>query len=154
MLVNYLMVFGIALIPFVELRLAIPLGIGMGLSPVLVFLTAVIADILLGFLLIEILYLLDKWIPHWKLLGIGKFYLRTRKKAHRKISHFTEKYGLVGVALFIAVPLPGSGVYTGSLGAFLIALEKKRFRLACVIGATISGLVVTLLSLGVFGLFR
>lgn len=150
MFLDYLFVFGIALLPFVELRLAIPLGIGMGLSPLLVFIVAVIADILLGFLLIEILYLLDAWLPQWKIFGIGRFYTRVRNRAHRKMHDFTERYGLLGVALFIAIPLPGSGVYTGSLGAFLIGLKKSKFRLACAVGATISGLLVLAISLGAF----
>jgi uncharacterized membrane protein len=153
MLLHYALVFGIALLPFVELRLAIPIGIGMGLSPLLVFLTAVTADILLGFLLIELLSWIDSWLPHWKFLKIGHIYGRVKEKSHRKLHRFTEKYGVLGVALFIAVPLPGSGVYTGTLGAFLIGLDKRRYRIACVSGVLIAGVIVTFLSVGAFSFF-
>ena len=144
--------FGVALLPFVELRLAIPMGIGMGLSPLIVFLLAVIADILLGLVLIEVLFWLDKWIPNWKFLHIGKFYSRVREKTRTKMHRFTEKYGVWGVALFIGIPLPGTGVYTGTLGAFLIGLDKKHYRKSCVIGVLLAAVIVTALSLGIFEL--
>jgi len=153
MLLHYALVFGIALLPFVELRLAIPFGIGMGLSPLLVFLTAVVADILLGFVLIELLTWLDRIVPTWKFLSIGKIYLHIKHKTSARMHRFTEKYGVLGVALFIAVPLPGSGVYTGTLGAFLIGLDKRRYRIACVAGVVIAGIIVTFLSVGAFSFF-
>ncbi len=151
MFLKYLSIFGIALLPFVELRLAIPIGISMNLLPFFVFIVAVLADILLGFILIEILSTLDTWISQWNLFGIGTFYQKVRTTSRKKLHRFVKKYGVLGVALFIAIPLPGSGVYTGTLGAFLIGLDKKHYRWACVLGVVIAALIVTLLSVGVAG---
>lgn len=58
-----------------------------------------------------------------------------------------EKYGELGVAVFIGIPLPGSGVYTGAFGAYLLGLDKRKFGVANVIGVLIAGVAVTVLCL-------
>ena len=135
----------ISFLPFVELRLAIPIGIlQMGLPWPLVFIICVIADIILGILLIHFLGWINKLLTQWEFTR--KYYVRTRDKTHKRMRHFTKKYGLLGVALFIAIPLPGSGVYTGTLGAFLIGLEKKRYYVALAIGVVFASIIVTFLT--------
>ena len=58
-----------------------------------------------------------------------------------------DKYGEIGIALFIGIPLPGSGVYSGSLGANLIGLKYKKFIIANILGVLIAGIIVTIIVL-------
>ena len=71
----------------------------------------------------------------------------------RKIKPLVDKYGLFGVSLFIAIPLPGSGSYTGAVAAYILGIGYKKFILANLIGVIIAGTIVTLTSLGILNLF-
>jgi len=79
-----------------------------------------------------------------------KFVIRTQHKIENKV----EKYGELGLALFIGVPLPGSGVYTGALAAFILGLNFKKFLIATVIGVFIAGILVTIATLTGVGIFE
>ena len=74
--------------------------------------------------------------------------MRTQKNIQKSV----DKYGELGVALFIGVPLPGSGVYSGALGAYVIGLNFKKFIIADIIGVLIAGTIVTIISTGVLQL--
>ena len=146
----------ITLIPGLELRASIPIGIlgggfswlSMGeaqLSPVVVVIVCLIANILLGwavFLLMgPVIRLFERfaWFQRWvdPLL----------QRAHRKLGPYVTKYGGIGVAIFIGVPLPGSGVYTGAVGAYLLGVSKRSFAWANVLGVLIAGAAVTAVTL-------
>ena len=148
----------VTFIPLLELRASIPLGIlsggtkvfgltlqGFGLNFILVFIVCVISNIILGIL---VYFFLDKFVKH--LMGFGlfaKYYNRKLKKTQRKIEPYVRKYGTFGVSLFIGLPLPGSGSYTGALGAYLLGLGYKKFVIANIIGVVIAGIIVTILTL-------
>ena len=77
---------------------------------------------------------------------------RSRKKIHNRV----ERFGYLGLMLFVAIPLPITGAYTGTLGAWVLGLEPKKTFLAVLGGVIISGIIVTLISyLGIeaFSLF-
>lgn len=76
---------------------------------------------------------------------IGNKLTKTRKKA----SPYVQKYGFLGLLIFVAIPLPGTGVYTGSAAAWLLGLDWKRSFIAVSGGAVVASLIVLLLSLGV-----
>lgn len=145
----------LTLLPITELRASIPFGIlGLGYPWFTVFMIAVITNILLGLLLYLII---DKiiWIAT-RIKIIDKLYNRYIEKTQRKIKRYTEKYGELGVAVFIGIPLPGSGVYTGSLVAYLLGLKYKKFLIANIIGVLIAATVVTIVTLtggGIFSVF-
>ena len=139
----------ITLLPFLELRASIPYGILKGMSGPLVFLIAAGVNILLGL----VLYPLVGWI-----VGVGtrisfvdRLYQHYVVKIQKKLHRLTEKYGEWAIAAFIAVPLPGSGVYSGALAAYLIGLSYRKFLVACVIGVAIAGVLVTLISVSGVG---
>ena len=67
---------------------------------------------------------------------------RARKKVHAKV----EKYGYLGLALFVAIPLPITGAYTGALGAWVLGLEPKKTFLAVLLGVIIAATVVTIVT--------
>ena len=68
--------------------------------------------------------------------------IRNQKKVHK----YVEKYGVLGLGLFIGVPLPGSGVYSGALAAYLLGFKFKEFFKAAIIGVLIAGVIITLIS--------
>ncbi|MFC1730511.1 COG2426 family protein [candidate division KSB1 bacterium] len=133
------------MLPFLELRWSIPYGIlKMKMGWPLVFVVCVIANILIA----PIIYLfLDKVIHLFlKVKFINKIYQHYVAKTQKKIHKYVEKYGEWAVAVFIGIPLPGSGVYSGMLASYLIGLGYKKSFIAAVIGVLIAGTVVTLIS--------
>ena len=128
--------------PFLELRASIPYGLlntdlGMGW----VLLIAVLANIVLA----SVLYLFFNYVIHLflRVEKINRLYNHFVVRAQRKIHPYVEKYGIIGLALFIGIPLPGSGVYMGALGAYLLGYEFKEFMLAAVVGVVIAAAAVT-----------
>lgn len=145
----------ITLIPALELRASIPYGIlKLGMHWLDVFLICIIANMILG---IIIYFLLDKAVHLFtKIKWIRKLYDRVVIRAQKKIQPYVEKYGTIGVALFIGVPLPGSGVYTGALGSYIIGLNYRQFIIANIVGVLLAGIAVLLITLfgaGAWGFF-
>jgi uncharacterized membrane protein len=136
----------ITLLPFLELRASIPYGIlNTDMHWFFVFFICVITNIILGF----ILYFFIKEII-WIATRIGfieNIYHKYVEKTQKKIDKYVEKYGELAIAVFIGIPLPGSGVYSGALAAYLIGLSKRKFIIACIIGVLIAGILVTIVSL-------
>ena len=136
----------ITFLPFLELRASIPYGIiKLGMSWISVFLIAVVSNIVLGVLL----FLLMKWIIAivTKIKAVDRFWNRYVEQTQKKIHKAVEKHGEWAVAVFIGIPLPGSGVYSGALAAYLIGLDFKKFLVANIIGVLIAGIIVTIISL-------
>ena len=132
----------LGMLPVSELRGAIPYGIlNTGLSTPVVFVLAVAANMLvipLVFFLLDFLHPLFIRIGPYAFL-FDKFVKRTRKKAVR----YTEKYGWIGLMLFVAIPLPVTGAYTGTLAAWLLGIDRKRAMLALSLGVLTAGAIVT-----------
>ena len=142
----------LTLTPFLELRASIPYGIIIQqMDAFFVFLLCVITNILLA----PVLYVfLDKFVHiFFYFKPIEKLYHKHVEITQKKIHKYIEKYGWVGVAIFIGIPLPGSGVYSGALGSYVLGLSFKKFMLAAAVGVLIAGIIVTIISvLGVNGL--
>lgn len=143
------------LVPTFELRASIPYGIiYLNMNWLLVFVIAVIANIILGI----IVFVLMEWIIKiiTKIPFINSLWSKYVEKTQAKIKSGVEKYGEWAIAIFIGIPLPGSGVYTGALAAFLIGLDEKKFFVANIIGVLIAAVIVTIISVtidGTSGLF-
>ncbi len=164
MIIPIILIVLLTFLPLVELRLSIPVGIlqgsvdlpfgitlfGLGINPLVVFVIAVLSNILLGFALFHIWELLDHKLRN---SIIKKPYTKFMNKSHRKLKKFVDKYGVLGVAFFIGIPIPGSGVYAGSLGSFVLGLDRKQFYKATIIGVLIAGILVTAITLGGISLF-
>lgn len=134
------------LVPALELRASIPWGIfGMGedISWPYVVIVCTLANIVLGWMVFLVLgpcfNLVRRW--GWFDRRIWPILERTR----HKISPYVEKYGEIGVAVFIGIPLPGSGVYTGAFGSYLLGVDKRKFAVANVLGVLIAATAVTCL---------
>jgi len=131
----------LTLLPTLELRASIPYGIfSTNLHWSVVFLIAVMVNILLG----PIVYTFVDKALHivLRIKTADKLYTWYQKKIQKKITKKVERYGELGLALFIGVPLPGSGSYSGAIAAHLLGINFKRFFLANVIGVLIAGIIV------------
>ena len=147
MIKDFFWVFLVAMIPVVELRGAIPIGCGLGLPAFEVFVAAVLGNLLpVPFIILfirKIFILIRKWWP-W----LNNMVTRLENKALSK-SDFIHKYELLGLALFVAIPLPGTGAWTGALIAALMDIRIKRSLPAIFIGVIVAGAIITLLSYGI-----
>lgn len=138
----------VTLVPALELRASIPWGIfkmsDQVTLPVVVFI-CIVVNIVLGWLVFWVLgpacTFIRKWV--WFDRRIWPLLEHTRHRIHP----YVEKYGEIGVAVFIGIPLPGSGVYTGAFGAYLLGLDRRKFAVANVIGVLIAAAAVTALCL-------
>jgi uncharacterized membrane protein len=134
---DYLWIALITLVPWIELRASIPIGVlDNELNPLLVFLIAVIVNILLFFPIYFGLKFAHKYVKHWK------FYERTTTRIRKKGEPYIKKYGFIGLGIFIGIPLPGSGVYSGTLLAWLVDMDWKKAFAAAIIGVLIAGSIV------------
>jgi uncharacterized membrane protein len=145
----------VTFLPIFELRASIPLGIlKYNMHWIDVFIICVIANIAIGIL---VFFLLDKCVHLViRIKFIGRLYNRLVVKTRKKIKPYVEKYGTLGVAVFIGIPLPGSGVWTGALGSYLMGLRYRDFIIACIVGVLIAAVAVTLIVLfgaGAWGFF-
>lgn len=146
-------VFFCSMIPIIELRGAIPLGAGLGLPFWQSYLIAVIGNMIpVPFILLFIRKILD-WMERSKVGFFNKvagFINRKAEKNRPKI----EKYSFWGVALFVAIPLPVTGAWTGSLVAATIGMKFWKAVLSSLIGVMIAGVIMTLGSYGVVAAFK
>lgn len=143
----------LALLPISELRGAIPLGFAQSLPIILVFAFAVVFNILvipLVYLFLETLHKFLYKIPFYK-----RFFDYMVARTQKKMQKF-RKYEYWGLFFFVAIPLPITGAYTGTLAAWLIGLEKRKAFIPLALGVIVAGIIVTLvlyLGLETFQLF-
>ncbi|MGC9310594.1 MAG: COG2426 family protein [Candidatus Aenigmatarchaeota archaeon] len=151
----------VTFLPGLELRAGIPYGIlggkvslpfgytlgGLGLNPLIVVPVVLLANILLGEF---IFWALNTILPYvLKIKPLERVYTHCVRRVQKKARTYVGRYGVFGLALFIGVPLPGSGVWSGALAAFILGFAHKGFSIANVAGVLIAGTIVTLLTLGV-----
>lgn len=130
--------------PISELRGGIPLGISLGLNPLFTFFIAVVANALIFFPIFFALRLFyDKVL--YRIPLFDKYLDSLRKRGKPKV----DKYGFWGLALFVAVPLPITGAYTGTILAWLLGMDWKKAFLAVGLGVIVAGVIVLLITLGV-----
>ena len=146
MLVNALYVFLISMVPLIELRASIPAGAALGLPWYVTIVAAIIGNLLpVPFILLFVRKVFDWMRKYPKLKKIVDFCENKFAKKVAKAGN-TAFWTLVG---FIAIPLPGTGAWTGSGIAAVCVVPFKKGLLAAVIGVTIAAVVVTLISYGV-----
>ena len=143
----------LTLMPVTELRVGLPVAIFYALDnniPIaLIFALIVLINILLIFL---IFYFLDNL--HYVLMDLKfykKFFELHLRKFQKKVDKFERRYeafGFLALVLFVAIPLPGTGAWTGCLAAWLLGLERKKSILSISLGILIAGLLVLLVTLG------
>lgn len=138
---TYLLMALLGIVPISELRGAIPYGFINGIPLIQCFAISVLANALvapIGFLFLNTVHrILDRWSLYHRLFD--KTVARARTKVEEKI----DKYGLVGLMLFVAIPLPITGAWTGTLGAWVLGLDRKKSILSIALGVLIAGIIVS-----------
>ena len=151
-MIKYLWIFLISMVPIVELRGAIPVGVGMGLVIVPVYIVSIIGNMLP----VPFIYLFARRVLTWgsDKKYIGKWFswmLAKGEKAGQKIQGRSGVGVFLGLMLFVGIPLPGTGAWTGTLAASILDLDFKKSTIATMGGVLLAGIIMGLVSAGVFG---
>ena len=136
--------------PVVELRGAIPFGLALGMDPVTCYIAAVLGNCIpIPFIILfieHVFILMRKMSPKFAAL-VDKLEQRAADK-----SDVVQKYALWGLVILVAIPLPGTGAWTGSLVAALMNIPLRKSGPACALGVVIAGVIVMAISTGVIAI--
>lgn len=151
MFVKYLITFFISMVPVVELRGAIPIAVGMGLPKLPSFIIAIIGNMIP----VPFIYLFARRLLNWgkdkKVVGkFCKWCLNKGEKAGKKLEEKTKTGAYIALLLFVGIPLPGTGAWTGTLGASILDLDFKKTVIAVMGGVLLAGLIMMAISFGIF----
>ena len=148
---DYIYTIILSMMPIAELRGGIPYALANGIDPVTAYLVSVTANILA----FPIVYFFMGFFHglfskmEWYLKLFDKIVVRTRAKVGDNL----EKWGFWGLMVFVMIPLPVTGAYTGSFAAWVFGIEKRKGFLAVTMGVLIAGLIVTAIFLSGAELF-
>ena len=151
-MIKYLTVFLISMVPIIELRGAMPVALGMGIP----FYQALLICVVGNMLPVPFIYFFARKILLWgkDKKYIGKFFtfcLEKGERAGKKLVAKTGRGGLfIALMLFVGIPLPGTGAWTGTLGASFLDMGFKSTVLSVSLGVVLAGLIMALASTGVF----
>ena len=151
MLKKYLIVFLVSMVPLIELRGAIPYAVGFNLPLIPSYIIAIIGNMLP----VPFIFLFARRILVWgsDKKYIGKFFnwcLKKGKKGSQKLEKAAGKGLYWALFLFVGIPLPGTGAWTGTLAASLLDMDFKKSVLSIMGGVILAGLIMGIISLGIF----
>lgn len=143
--------FIVAMVPVIELRGAIPIGVGLGLEHWYSMLISVVGNMVPVPFIILFIRRIFKWIRE-KIPRLGSFVDRMEKRVEDK-REFMYKWQIIGLTIFVAIPLPGTGAWTGALIAALMDIRLRAALPAIALGVVIAGLLVTGITFGFTEIF-
>lgn len=150
-IVKYIIVFFVSMVPLIELRGAIPIAVGLGLDKLISFIIAIIGNMLP----VPIIYLFARKVLEWgkdKKI-IGKFFTWCLNKGERGGQKLEAKAGkglYWALFIFVGIPLPGTGAWTGTLAVSMLKLDFKKTIFAVMAGVLLAGLIMMAVSFGLF----
>ena len=148
---EFVFTFLVSMIPIVELRGGIPFGVALGLPYPVAFTAAVIGNILPAPFIIVYIRRIFQWMRR-RLPRLDGLVDRLERKAHLKGQKVT-KYKYLGLLVFVAIPLPGTGAWTGSLAAAFLEMPLRKALPSIFAGIVIAGVAISILTYGVASLF-
>jgi len=154
LLTNYLLIFLVSMVPLVELRGAMVMAVGMDLN----YLTSLVVCVIGNMLPVPIIYFFARKVLLWGAdkKYIGKFFRYCLEKGERggqKLVAKTGRGGLfVALLLFVGIPIPGTGAWTGTLAASFLNMGIKSTALSVSLGVIMAGVIMGTLSTGVFSI--
>ena len=152
MLKKYLIAFLVSMVPLIELRGGVPIATAMGID----FWPALIVCVIGNMLPVPIIYFFARKVLLWgadkKYIGkLFRFFLVKGERAGQKLVKATGRGGLfLALLLFVGIPLPGTGAWTGTLGASFLNMGFKSTVTAVSLGVVLAGIIMAVLSTGVF----
>lgn len=142
--VNTLLVtIGLSFLPISELRGAIPFAVARGAPLLEAAAIAVACNALVGPVALVFLETFHKLLYRWPFYA--RVFDRFVAKARAKVKEKVERYGYLGIMLFVAIPLPVTGAWTGTLGAWILGMGRRKTMLAVAAGVLIAGAIVSLI---------
>ena len=149
---KYLIVFLISMVPLIELRGAIPYAVGFGLPIVPSILVAMVGNMLP----VPFVFLFARKVLEWgkDKKVIGKFFtwcLEKGEKGGRKLEAKAGRGLYIALLLFVGIPLPGTGAWTGTLAASILDMDFKKSVIYILLGLLLAAAIMLAVSLGVFG---
>ena len=156
--IKYLIIFVISMVPLVELRAAMPISQAPDLfGPALPFIPSLIVCMIGNMLPVPIIFLFARKVLEWgkDKKVIGKFFTFCLEKGHKggeKLQATAGRGLYVALMLFVGIPLPGTGAWTGTLAASLLDVDFKKSCIAVMAGVLMAGLIMGLGSLGLFNI--
>ena len=151
-MIKYLAIFFVSMVPLVELRLAMPIAVSMDLP----YIPALIVCVLGNMIPVPFIYLFARKFLVWgvKRPGLGKlckFFLVKGELAGQKLIRATGRGGLfVALTLFVGIPIPGTGAWTGALGASFLNMGFRATVASVCLGVALAGCIMAATSTGVF----
>ena len=155
-MLHYIIIFFISMVPFIELRVAIPYAMlfierGANLSIPLCYVIAIVGNMLP----VPIIFFFARKVLEWGADKpvIGKFFTFCLEKGHKggeKLKKTAGKGLFVALLLFVGIPLPGTGAWTGTLAASILDMDFKESVVAVMLGVILAGIIMGLLSSGLF----
>ena len=162
MIKKLLVVFAISMVPLIELRGAVPFGLSQAMGDPIALVPLYITAIVGNMLPVPIIFFFARKVLEWGAKKnwhkgfnwIGKFFKFCLEKGEKGGKKLTEKAGrstYFALFLFVGIPLPGTGAWTGTLAASLLDLDFKKSIIAIIAGVILAGVIMGLASAGVFG---
>ena len=156
MLLKYIVTFLVSMVPLIELRGAVPFGLGPWLGGPLTTLQLYIVCVLGNMLPVPIIYFFARKVLLWgkDKKYIGKFFTFCYEKGENGGRKLQEKAGrglYFALFLFVGIPLPGTGAWTGALAASFLDMDFKKSVIVVMAGVILAGIIMGLASAGVFG---
>ncbi len=150
MIIDYIKVFIISMVPLVELRLAIPFAAAKGLPLIPSYIIAIIGNMLP----VPFIYFFARKVLDWGkdkplIGGFCRWCLTKGEKAGAKLQAKAGRGLFIALMLFVGIPLPGTGAWTGTLGASILDFDFKHSVTAVMLGVLLAGVIMLLGSLGV-----
>ena len=145
-----LIVFIISILPILELRGGLIAASLLGLNPVSGYIVSIIGNILpVPFILLFINKILE-WMRESKVKFFNKIakWLDKKAKKHRDV---IDKYGYLGLILFVGIPLPGTGAWTGCLAASVLEMNRKKSFICVMLGILMASIIMMIISYGIIG---
>jgi uncharacterized membrane protein len=161
---KYLLAFLVSMVPIVELRGAIPFGLSNLMGGPLELVPLYILCILGNMLPVPFIFFFARKILVWgaerkwskAFNWLGKFFkwiLKKGEKGGKKLTAKTGQSVYIALLLFVGIPLPGTGAWTGTLAASLLDLDFKKSVISIMLGVLLAGIIMSLGSFGIFSLF-
>jgi uncharacterized membrane protein len=152
---KYLFIFLLSMVPVIELRGAIPFSVGFGLPTIPSFIVCVVGNMIP----VPFIYLFARKILEWgkDKKYIGKFFTWCLVKGEKGGAKLMEKSGMgiyLALMLFVGIPIPGTGAWTGTLAASFLNLGWKKSVIMVMLGVIMAGVIMYLVSVGAFGAAR
>lgn len=148
MAIKYLLTFLISMVPIVELRGALPFGVAWGIPAYQAYIICIVGNMLP----VPFIFFFARKVLEWgaNKRVIGKFFTFCLEKGHKGGEKLKSKAGrglFVALLIFVGIPLPGTGAWTGTLAASLLDMDFKTSVIAVMLGVLLAGIIMAVLSL-------